>query len=263
MRVPKAALRLALAIAVLVICGNARASLVSPLTVEEMSAVSDDIVLATVTSSESEIHGGKIITRHELAVKDVAKGSAPKSGTMTLYTLGGKIGPVGSMAPGMATLEKNEEVVLFLENPRQAVSKAKAAGARVDETSPLNTSPMIVGGFQGKFNVVSTKENHDVPGGKSLEIEKERVFRGTPGRTVDKGSMPTVDEFMSALKTLNSKSLPIRKTTRTVASRQDVEVPAADPNAKALRAFDPVIAPPAPDNLKLVGKVKSPAAGAK
>lgn len=242
-----------LAACMALLAGGARAALVQPLTIEEMSAVSDDIVLATVDKSEPEIYNGKIVTRHEITVGDVAKGSARKSATMTLYTLGGRVGPIGSVSPGLPELEQGEEVVLFLQNPD--LSKAKAAGVKVDEKSPLNTSPMIVGGFQGKFLVEATTEKHESMG-KTVDVEKKRVLRGTPGRVPSKSGMPTVDEFMAGLKALNSKSLPIRTTTRTVGSKQ-VAVPVADPNARALRAFDPPAAGGVPQDLKLVGKVSA------
>lgn len=242
----------ALASIAMALCGVARAALVLPFTVEEMSAVSDDIVLATVEKSEPEVYNGKIVTRHELLVDDVAKGSAKKNSAMTIYTLGGRVGPVAALSSGLASLEQGEEVVLFLQNPD--LSKAKAANVAVDEKSPLNTSPMIVGGFQGKFLVEKTVESHQAPGGKTVDVEKRRVMRGTPGRVPTKSGMPTVEEFMDGLKTLNSKSLPIRTTTKAVGSKQ-VAVPVADPNARALRAFDPPAEGGVPENLKLVGKV--------
>ncbi len=216
---------------------HAASAAVLPLTVEEMSAVSDDIVHGTVMESESDIYGGKIITRHELAIHDSAKGTAGKGATMTLYTLGGKIGPLAATAPGMPTLEKDEEVVLFLETPN--LSKLKAKGAKIDEKSPMNNTPLIVGGFQGKFSVVKGIEKHDAPGGKALEVEREMIFRQTPGRPASLNGMPTVDEFMSSLKTLNNKSLPVKTVIRDIGAKQSVEVPVPDKKNTALRAFDP------------------------
>ncbi len=233
----------AFALLLVMVAGSPANASVLPLTVEELSAVADDIVHGTVVESESDFYSGKLLTRHEILVQDTAKGALAKNATMTLYTLGGDYGPLSAVAPGMPQLKKDEEVILFLETPDLSALKAK--GVEIDEKSPMNNTPLVVGGFQGKFSVLKGIEKHEGVAGKTLEIEREVVFRAAPGRPATLAGMPTVDEFMTSLRTLNSKSLPVKTVTRDIGAKRDVQVAVPDKGNAALRAFDPFAADPA------------------
>ncbi len=214
-----------------------RAASVVPLTVEEMSAVADDIVYGVVETSQSELVDGKIITRHSLKVRDSLKGTHKSDQDLEVMTLGGRVGPIASISPGMPELEKDEEVVLFLSTP--AKRHAKEKGVAIDTSSPLTNLPQIVGGFQGKFNVVRLDVEHDADV-KKFTTESVRVVRSTPGKSLKVGDAPSLNQFLGSVRNLNNSARPMRKDTKNIPTIGKVQVPAYDESAQALRYFDPI-----------------------
>ncbi|MBX3728603.1 MAG: hypothetical protein KF858_05410 [Candidatus Sumerlaeia bacterium] len=217
----------------------AAASVVVPLSVEQLAAVAEDVVHAKVDKSESGIYKGKIFTRHQLRVEDSLKGATKSGGKLEVVTMGGSFGRLSSIAPGMPTLAEGEEVVLFLSNPAKSYA-AKASGVlpALDTESPFIQSPQIVGGFQGKFEV-KRREVSDAEGNKSLA--PPIVFRATPGRVHQPDQLPDLETFKAQLRSVTKTTDKALITTQNIATVGPVEVVRQSDKAGALRLFDPIV----------------------
>ncbi|MCB2153664.1 hypothetical protein KQI84_02160 [bacterium] len=224
-----------LALAVLV-PGRASAALTVPLTVEEMAAVSDQVVHAKVADSQTEWYHGKLITRHRLTVIESLKGDKSANQEMELVTLGGKGELISSISPGMPTLEPKEEVVLFLSDP-PTEKEARAINPNINMESPLVQSPQIIGGLQGKFNVVRTTKTEMVAE-KEMTWEDVRIVRHGV-RTGSKDQPPTLERFRSQLTTVLTNAKTLKRSTRSIPTVGTFEAVKEQKAFDALRAFDP------------------------
>ncbi|MBN2310645.1 MAG: DUF2029 domain-containing protein [Candidatus Hydrogenedentes bacterium] len=108
---------------------------------EEYVAASDDIVTGRVTAAESHwtADGRKIVTDVTVKVDDVVKGRFNKSGNVYFSLPTGRVGPIGRFCPQLPRFEKDEDVLLFLEDRGEH-------------------GLMIVGGLTGKYNVKTNQE---------------------------------------------------------------------------------------------------------
>ena len=132
-------LLLAVAIAALGLIGAqvAFATTVQKFSLKDLTKNSASIVRAKVEDAVSSWDAGRkeIYTYYTLKVLQPVKGS--KGGeTITLRQIGGTVGNIASIVPGMPSFRKGEEVVLFL-------TQKDSAGF-----------PWVLGLQQGKYSVV-------------------------------------------------------------------------------------------------------------
>jgi hypothetical protein len=128
----------------------ANATTVQKFTVSDLAKKSETIVLARVEDESARMEEGskEIYTYVTLRVLDGVKGSkangnAKKSNTdelITIRQLGGTVGNLISVVPGMPTFRKGEEVVVFLS------AKDKAG------------YPWVMGLQQGKYTVTTNDD---------------------------------------------------------------------------------------------------------
>ena len=218
---------------------RASASLVVPLTIEEMGAASDQIVRAKVTQSQTEWYNGKLITRHKMAIMDSLKGDYRAEQEMDMATLGGQTEFLGSIAPGQPTFKPGEEVVLFLSDP-PAEQEARSINPNINMESPLVQSPRVIGGFQGKFEIARVRKT-DLVAGKEMSWEDVRVVRESPGRPTSLKGAPTWERFreeLTAILDTTTKSLP--RAERDIPMVGTMEVVKEQKSFSALRSFDPL-----------------------
>lgn len=134
---------LVIAIAALALVGAqvAFATTVQKLTLQELTKKSESIVMARVDDAVSSWDAGhkEIYTYFTLSVLQSVKGSKGAT-TITLRQLGGTVGTIASVVPGMPSFRKGEEVVVFL-------TQKDAAGY-----------PWVMGLQQGKYSVVTGKD---------------------------------------------------------------------------------------------------------
>lgn len=92
----------------------ARGAVFAPMTLDEILARSDRVVLGEVLSSEAVLDEarGRITTRHRVAVKESLKG--PALAEVLVTTLGGETKDLGQIVPGSAELPKGVELLLCL-----------------------------------------------------------------------------------------------------------------------------------------------------
>jgi len=121
----------------LVLAQAASATTVQKFTLQELTKKAASIVVGTVVDGTSSWDASKkeIYTYYTISVSQPVKGS--KNGeTITIRQLGGTVGNIASIVPGMPSFKKGEEVVLFL-------TQKDAAGY-----------PWVMGLQQGKYSVV-------------------------------------------------------------------------------------------------------------
>jgi len=133
---------LVVAVAALALVGAqaAFATSVLKLSLQELTKKSDSIVMARVDDAVASWDAGhkEIYTYITLSVLQGVKGNKGAT-TITLRQLGGTVGNIASIVPGMPSFRKGEEVVVFL-------TQKDAAGY-----------PWVMGLEQGKYSVSTAK----------------------------------------------------------------------------------------------------------
>jgi hypothetical protein len=142
----------------LLMSSAAFATSVEKFSLRDLASKSRSVVVARVTSSESRWDGGEIYTYTTIRVSEGLKG-ARKGQTIVVRQIGGQVGDLASIVPGMPSFKSGEEVVLFL-------SANDKAG-----------HPWVMGLEQGKYTIASDNSG------------KKRVRRNTSElNLVDRGS---------------------------------------------------------------------------
>jgi hypothetical protein len=121
----------------LVLAQAASATTVQKFTLQELTMKASSIVIGKVEGATSswDAANKEIYTFYTITVSQPVKGA--KGGeTITIRQLGGTVGNIASIVPGMPSFKKGEEVVLFL-------TQKDAAGY-----------PWVLGLQQGKYSVV-------------------------------------------------------------------------------------------------------------
>ncbi len=98
----------------LLLCSVANATIVVPLSLEDLTVRSRAVVRATVRQHQSawdEDHK-RIYSYTELSVTEVISGEAPE--TLLVRTLGGEVGDIGMKVSGTPRFVLDQEVVVFL-----------------------------------------------------------------------------------------------------------------------------------------------------
>ena len=93
---------------------TASATTVVPVTTEELTQRSDEVVLATVRASSSRWEHGLIVTDHELTVDATVRGNALPRTTIFVRTPGGTVGRITQVIPDAPSLEVGRSYVFFL-----------------------------------------------------------------------------------------------------------------------------------------------------
>ncbi len=120
-----------------------------PLSIEEMTAIADDIITVEVVETRSRVWNGRIVTDVRFDVLENFKGAM--SGQETLTHQGGRYGGIVQHVPTIAQFRKGEQAILFLSRPYERLSEKDKE--RFNAESPLVASPQVVGGRQGKLRI--------------------------------------------------------------------------------------------------------------
>ncbi len=180
---------------------------VVPLSLEELVAIADDVVVVRVTDSRSRAEGRMIVTDAQVQILDSYKGKM--KGTQTFTYPGGQIGPLVMATPDLAKLRPGEEAVLFVSRPIDRLSKEQKS--RYNISSSANASYSIIGGFQGKIDIVEEVDPEAAQGVAKKSTDPvnvtARMARLAAGDTKpgDKAKAPTYAEFRNSLGKLVTK----------------------------------------------------------
>ncbi len=218
---------------------NAAAAII-PLGIEELVAHSDEVVSGHVAEQQEVVFtAGKIYTVSEFIVDESFKGERASGEAIQIAVPGGEIGGIGQRVTNVAQLRPNERLVLFLDNPtdEQRATASQATQIRADH--PILTTPRVVGGPQGKFAVVTREETESTAGLTSVRTVT-RVMREVPGRAPKATDFPAIEDFGAAIRRIADKEVPVRRSVRTMPGVEPVDIAVRDPDASALRVFDPI-----------------------
>ena len=159
--------RFSLPIVVLVLVGllaasAAFATTVQKLTLQDLTKKSDSIVRARVTDATSswDANHKEIYTYTTFQILEPVKGRKGET-TLTIREIGGTVGNIASIVPGMPSFKKGEEVVLFL-------TQKDAAGY-----------PWVMGLQQGKYTIMEKDGakfvRNDLAGTELLSVKGQKV----------------------------------------------------------------------------------------
>jgi hypothetical protein len=213
-----------------------------PLRLEELVAISDEVVTGRVTSIQTEVRDKKIITTARVQVIESLKGKS--AGTELLVSsLGGRHGQLVMEVPQVPKFHTGEEAVLFLSKPASRLPKSSQD--KLDKSSPLVANFQVVGGHLGRFNIVdgeglsnfSRKGSEEIP--STLTVGRRSIGRGSDTKSVG----ATLEDFKSAVSDLVSAE----KTKRAQKGAEDkitgvvgkFAIPEKSTNA-IIRSFDPL-----------------------
>ena len=159
----------AVVVALLVVASVANASVVIPLSVEQLAQKAAVVVRGRVTAHHADwTRGGRIVTTTTVAVTAALKGQP--AATVEVRSLGGLVGGVGQQVAGEVHFADGEEVVVFLR-----------------PTGLKGGSYAVVGMAQGKFAVATSAQGQlatqnleglgfvDEPGQPAVERKAEPV----------------------------------------------------------------------------------------
>ncbi len=180
--------------------GVSRASVV-PLSLEQLVAISDEIVVVRIQDTSSTMQNQQIRTTAKLGVLDRLKGSS-KETVMEMTYPGGKVGKLVMDVAAVPVLRKDEEAILFLSRPIDRLPKDRRE--KYDLSDPLVQSYSIVGGFQGKFTIdnLSDQGARTRKGMEPVPAKAEvSRFRG-PQRDGTRAKTANYDSFVSAIEQL-------------------------------------------------------------
>lgn len=226
-----------LALTVAMACAVPAGASVTPMSIEAMATVAEDVVHGTVEKQRQEVYNSIPMTVSTIRVTERLKGTSTaaegKAETVDVVTIGGRTSYYGVQSNATVPMDQGQEVVVFLSNPgRRRLNSYGPAAA--DAQSPMVKYPQVVGGFQGKFDVVRTEANAGQPA-------TARVLRPTPGRRLGSAeALPALDVFKTQVRQVTSGAVPPGPATlRTLPNAAPVAIPEQRPELTALRFFDP------------------------
>jgi hypothetical protein len=169
----------------------AQATSVQKFSLKALAQRSSSIALAKVEAAESrwDESGKEIYTYVTLRVVEKVKGKKDRE-TVTLRQLGGQVGNIASIVPGMPSFKKGEEVVVFL-------TEEDTAGY-----------PWVLGLQQGKYSVVS-----DASGAKQVRNELQGLTLVSPqGVQLDASEVTagqSLDSFLESVRSELGNASPV------------------------------------------------------
>ena len=136
------------------------------LSLEELAANSDVIVIGTCVSKKTDFIAGHFETQMTFSTQEYLKGDMGSEISITLP--GGEITeplPLGQYVTGLPQFVTGEDVVLFLDT-KSVQRKQKAMADRLNKSMPdalkkdlqkstLPSSPDVVGYWQGKYTILT------------------------------------------------------------------------------------------------------------
>jgi hypothetical protein len=186
--------------------GSAVATVMMPMSLEEMSVEAKLVVTGKVLSAQSawdESHR-RIFTYTEIQVVEKIAGDAEPR-TLVIRTMGGEVGDIGMNVSGTPRFATNEEVLVFLrQDPVEAQSY------------------QVIGMSQGKFKVVRPEKGpvEVVPSTAGLAFVKR-----------DQGGSYKVDETISPESKMTLDALKQRVVSaRRAPTAPTISVPQAAPS---------------------------------
>ena len=177
----------AITMGLLLSSGEADATIIVPMSVEEMAAKSVSVVRARVVGAEARWDKAKrgIHTYTTLEVLEAIHGPQRVGDRMTVRTLGGEVGEVGMRVAGTPKFASREEVVVMVRRDPMNDAHFQCIGMsqgkyRVERTAIGQV--VVVPGVEGlafasrnTSGRLSVDPDHPGPGQLTLEVFRRRV----------------------------------------------------------------------------------------
>jgi hypothetical protein len=155
---------------------SAQAQMIQPKSLKDIVASADQIVVGQCVERKMGVQNGRIVTQYKVKPDEFWKGerSLDSDGAFLMSEYGGSLSnfskvPIAQFVPGSSNMAPGEDVLLFLANPssaavqraarKSAVRKAAAPKGRSRITQSVETSPKVVGAWQGRFDVITNPED--------------------------------------------------------------------------------------------------------
>jgi len=131
------------------------------LSLEELVALSDEVVVGHVKDKKVNVVGHHFETDYDIEVSETLKGKSANK-RMTMTVMGGTLTtpPLTQYVQGQAFMHKGEHVALFVKTTPAKISedqKKRFKAAKGSDKSKLLNTPRVVGMTQGKFSVITDK----------------------------------------------------------------------------------------------------------
>ena len=234
-----------LAVGMVVALAGQAAAAVLPLSLEQMVAVSDQIVTVRVKGTETKSLGRQLATTARFDVLDTMKGNMKGEGEISY--LGGQRGMLVMDVPNSPNLQPDQEVILFLSRPFDRLPEAMKKN--YNASSPLVSGYSVVGAWQGKLEIVDEDGTpNTLKRGRKGAVPvpgSARVVRAKSFTHGDKSASaaPTYDELRAAIVEVVSankmklQSKGPKDEIKGIYGRFAVPEKSA---SKAIRFFDPL-----------------------
>ncbi len=195
----------ALAAAVVGTSIPAAATIMIPLSIEDMTARAVTVVRARVADSSARWDGARkhIHTYTNLEILDVIAGDRAKGDVVVVRTLGGAVGEIGMKVSGTAKFESGEEIVVFLTQEPLEAGTLRVVGmsqgkydVRRDAGKPAIVVPGLEGvafAARGSDGVMRVDRGAAKPGTIALQDLEQRVRSVSPTTSAPNISTPTDD----------------------------------------------------------------------
>lgn len=149
----------------LIVVNGAFSTTMNSYTNEEIASQSDEIIIGECVKKQSKWVGGHIETTINIKVSEVLKGTRKAGDNLEITQAGGELKnpPIGQYIPMMPHFYEGEKSLLFLSSKHP--KKPKNTKQTKNPNSKLQTSPYVVGMYQGKFTIVE-----DTKSGKKYAV---------------------------------------------------------------------------------------------
>lgn len=220
-------------LALAAISSPAPAQVTQKMSLKQMVDNSDLIVVGECAEKKVDVQNGHlIVTQYKIKPSEFWKGNQnlDRDGTFAMTEIGGSLSdrpgnivPLAQFAPAMSNMAPGEQVLLFMATPQSRPApgtrgagktrsnpKFKSTSFHSTTTLALEESPAVVGGWQGRYSVVTNPTS----GGR---LVARANMSATPGSQIN-----------TALRDKIIKSQGIKTTLNAAGAKVAVQ----DPNVK-------------------------------
>ncbi len=134
------------------------------MSVQQMSREADEVIAGNVVSQNTRIVANSFETDYEIQVHEnlkTTRGDLAPGRNFTITVPGGALQepPLTQYVMGTAYLYKGEEVMLFLKQGSGKEARLPRNSVAAGQTSKLGSTYKVMGGNQGRFDIVTLKDS--------------------------------------------------------------------------------------------------------
>jgi hypothetical protein len=131
-------------VALIAMNGSSAASTLVALDVDELALAADEVVVATVVSSQAEAVSGTIFTRYRVRVNTAVGGLSTPGDELEVIAAGGELNGIGVLVHGAPRLTVTERYLLFLRRHHSAHGVVGSAQGALPIREDVHTGDLLV-----------------------------------------------------------------------------------------------------------------------